>query len=587
MVTIYDKGIIKIAFSLCLILAIVFITFIPSLKNGFVNWDDDIYVTGNPLIRDSSFKGIIKIFTTLLRGIYKPIALLSFAIEYRFFKLNPAIYHTTNLILHLINCLLVFLFIFVFDGNLRISFIVTFLFGVHPLHVESVAWITERKDMLYSLFFLSSLISYLYYLKKGKGIKYYYFSLFLFILSLLVKPMGLFLPFVVLLCDYSLGVKYNKANIIKKIPFFVIALVIFAVDWHTLKGSFSYDPALNLLDKILIANYGLVFYIYKLFMPVGLSCLYPYPLKTKSLLPGVFLYSAIIVIILSVIVILISRRTKKVLFGALFYFFTVLPVLQLVPYGPTIVADRYAYISSIGVIYIAAVIINWIYNSILRQKITKFVFLTFMIFISAILISLTWSRCKVWKDSLTLWNDAISKHPGKYIPIAYFNRGTVYTDKGDDQKAILDFDQALTLYYRKLGINQDYVRIYNKILTDRNGYAEVYNFLGAKYAKIGRFKEAILLFNKAIIKNSTLIQAYINLSAAYGDAGEYQESIMAGKKVLKLNPDSAQAHYNLSVAYYFNKQYDLATKHLDTAINLGIKPDPRFLENLRKTHPER
>jgi len=155
---------------IALVVICAFFSLSPSLNNGFTNWDDPGYVIDNPDIKDISLKGLSNIFTTFHRGLYKPLIILSFALEYHFFKLDPLAYHITNLILHLINCVLVFVFIFILCANPWVAFISAFLFGIHPLHVESVAWITERKDMLYTLFFLGSLISYLIF-RKGQGMK--------------------------------------------------------------------------------------------------------------------------------------------------------------------------------------------------------------------------------------------------------------------------------------------------------------------------------------------------------------------------------------------------------------------------------
>ena len=148
------------------LVVIVWLAFLPALQNGFTNWDDPAYVTGNPAIKELSWSSVTRIFTTAHQGLYKPLVLFSFAIEYHFFGLNPWIYHATNGVLHCINSLLVFWLIFLFSRRLGIAWLVAVLFGIHPLHVESVAWVTERKDMLSGLFFLAGSVAYL---ASGKG----------------------------------------------------------------------------------------------------------------------------------------------------------------------------------------------------------------------------------------------------------------------------------------------------------------------------------------------------------------------------------------------------------------------------------
>ena len=208
----------KIILSLCLILAIPAISFFPSLKNDFLNWDDPQYVTENKMITELSWRNIETIFDSIYMGHYHPLTLLSYALEYRFFKLNPFAYHLTNLILHLINGLLVFWLIWMLKGGVLTSLVVSLLFGIHPLHVESVAWISERKDLLCSFFFLGSLVVYLTYLKTRRR-RFYFLSLFLFLLSLLSKSMAVTLPLVLVLCDYLLDRKFDRKCLIEKIPF--------------------------------------------------------------------------------------------------------------------------------------------------------------------------------------------------------------------------------------------------------------------------------------------------------------------------------------------------------------------------------
>ena len=198
----------KLLISICLILVITYIAFYPSLENDFVNWDDGAMVKENKKIQTLSLQNFASFHKTSL---YHPLVDLSYAIEYHFFKLTPLAYHTTNLILHMLNCLLVFWVIYLLSDKIFVSLSVALFFGIHPLHVESVAWITERKDVLYALFFLGGLISYIYYLKKGDK-KDYYISLSLFILSLLSKSMAITFPLVLVLCDYILNKKFEKED---------------------------------------------------------------------------------------------------------------------------------------------------------------------------------------------------------------------------------------------------------------------------------------------------------------------------------------------------------------------------------------
>ena len=275
---------IKIVFLLFLILIISLPAFLPCLKNGFV-WDDRQYLIENSAVQALSFKNVTRIFTSFTEGNYHPVTFLSYLLEFHFFKLNPAGYHLINLILHLFNSLLVFWLFMLLTRSSAVSFITSILFAIHPLHVESVAWVSGRKDVLYAFFFITAIISYLYYLKKRKGNAFYLLSLFLFILSVLSKSMAVSLPLVLFLIDYLSGRKFDKTALLDKVPFFVLSIVFAVIGFVSqyTGGAVRQEP-LVLYDSILNACYAVVFYLNKALAPVKLACFYPYPGKIEKLI---------------------------------------------------------------------------------------------------------------------------------------------------------------------------------------------------------------------------------------------------------------------------------------------------------------
>jgi len=527
-----------------LILLVTFASFLPSLSNGFIGGDDDNYVVRNLLIRDLSWPGIKNIFSSVHLGLYKPLTMLTFALEYHFFKLDPHIYHLTNVILHLLNSLLVFWLILLLSRKAWVAFIVALLFGIHPLHVESVAWVSERKDVLYSLFFLSGIIAYIYSLRK-KGSTYYYLAFFLFILTLLVKPMGLTFPFILLLCDYILNIKLDKGNLKRKAVFFVVSGIFLSFTLIFASGYSSRQPSFNFFDSIFIANYALLFYLSKIILPVKLCVLYPYPQKTGNLLPFIFLVSPLIVLILTSAVIISRRYTRKIIFGSLFFLICVFPVLQLVPTGGNaIVADRYAYLSSIGIFYLIAAFIIWLYQEKLRRApVIKALVVTGLATAIVMLSFLSWNRSKVWKNA-DLW-----------------------------------FDDVLRSYPAEV---REKVRFYKEKIEQDHGSPEAYNNLAVFYGELGSHQTAVFLCQKAIEINPDSPEAYNNLAAAYGFSKDFEKSIEFSKKSIVLDPRFASAYNNLAVAYYYKKQYDLAIQNIDTAIRLGFEANPAFLKELDK-----
>ncbi|MFH0791165.1 MAG: hypothetical protein V2A64_05990, partial [Candidatus Omnitrophota bacterium] len=307
----------KISIAILLILIITGLVFSASLKNGFVNWDDTEHLIENPMIKVLSWQSVKNIFTSFYTLNYHPLALLSYTLEYHFFGLNPVVYHTTNLILHLLNTLLIFWLIFLLSGKVSVSFITAVLFGIHPLHVESVAWVCGRREVLYSVFFLGSIIQYLYY-RKQRVMKYYYCSLFLFILAVLSKAVAINLPFVLLVCDYFIEGRLKRDNWIRKIPFFGIAVIGAMITFFARRqgGDVGQIDVAQIFYNICIASRSLVFYLVKTVTPVKLSVVYPYPSNELSKLPWDYLFSPVVVAILVLLVKFSFRYTRKVIFGS-------------------------------------------------------------------------------------------------------------------------------------------------------------------------------------------------------------------------------------------------------------------------------
>ena len=448
----------------------------PCLRNSFTNWDDPRYLTENSDLKDFSLLGAARIISSFYNANYHPLTMLTYFLEYHFFKLNPRGYHITNLFLHLVNCCLVFWFIFLLSKSASVSFVATMLFAIHPLNVEPVAWVSGRKDLLYTLFFVSSLIAYLYYLREYKR-KLYYLAICTFILSLFSKAAAITLPFMLLLIDYYNRRKlYNKA-VFEKIPFFEISFIFLLICIFT-QGTFGAIIRMHstpLFYRGIIVTYAPTFYLVKLLLPIKLSCRYPYP-AWEGVLTLRYLLSPAVIFILAALVIFSKTHTRKIVFGATFFLIAALPVLQIIPFGNSLTADRFNYLPGVGLFYLAGEGVRWLYSRInkygLVAKITVSLILAGLVLGLSIL---SWHRSKVWQDSITLWSDVLVKYPdsltalnnraiaysaaGNYAkaiedlnraikltpqdPMFYFNRANAYRQKGDRDKADLDFKQYL------------------------------------------------------------------------------------------------------------------------------------------------
>ena len=505
----HDKRNIRIA--LGVILLVTCAALFPSLKNGFTNWDDDRYVTNNPLIQDLSWNRIEQIFSVFFQGNYHPLTLLSYAIEFQSFQLNPSVYHVTNLLLHLLNCSLVFWLIFKLGGDLITSFIVGILFGIHPLHVESVAWIAERKDVLYALFFLGAIISFLQYRQSGRNKRYYYVSLFLFLLSCLSKGMAVTLPLVLLLIDYYLDKKINKRAVIEKIPFLITSLLfgIVAILAQRAQGAVGDTAVYSVLDTVFIACYGVVFYIVKAVVPINLSAMYPYPGKPEGMLPTLYLISPVAVAALVFLISYSRRYTRRIIFGSAFFFICIVPVLQLLPVGVAVTADRYFYVSSIGIFYIVGEgFSNFYHSTYVRAN----RFIPAAIVLGILILSIVWyltlERTKIWNNSISLFNDVLEQNPSD--PLAYVNLGKAYSDAGKDDKAIellrkvTELAPKYTLGHYNLGnayfrksLYDNALQCYQTVLAIDTGFVKAYYNIGVVYQKLGDMNQAIAYLQQA------------------------------------------------------------------------------------------
>lgn len=509
--------------SFILLFIIVLITFSPVLFNGFTNWDDDIYITQNPKIRELSLKNIVHIFTSTHYGGYEPLTEFVFAIDYHFFKLNPFFYHLNNLILHTLNVFLVFFLVYLLtDGNFWLSLLTAAIWGIHPLRVESVAWAAERKDLLFSFFFLLSLICYIYYI-KDKKIKFYLLSLSFYFISLLPKAQGLFLPFILILFDYYFNEKINARNILLKVPYFLVLIVFFFMLFF---GEMKYNRMTDLFDfKMLIknifyANFALVFYLVKFVFPVKLTACYPLPEKSSDIIFKIIYYiSPIIVVICFVFLIFyIIKKDKIKVLVILFYFINLLLVLQIKRTSTAIVADRYGYIPHIAISFFCGVY-YFKYYSLIQNKFKIIPISLLLLFLSAFGF-LSFNRAMVWKDSYTLWSNAVKEYPE--TALAHNNLAAAIVEKnGDSKEAIAHYEKSIEL--------------------DPTNYV-AYSNLGAIYNNIRMTDKAIETFIRGLAIKSDFAPFYLNLALTYHNRGEIDKALANYKKCIELDKKSVLAY---------------------------------------------
>jgi 4-amino-4-deoxy-L-arabinose transferase-like glycosyltransferase len=268
---------------LFIIILISFIAYLPVFNNELLAWDDEYYIKNNPLVYTINLKDI---FSQYVMGNYHPFTILILAIEYQLFGLSATGYHTVNLLLHLLNVLLVFFTVLRLANKQEIALVAALLFGIHPLHVESVAWTAELKDLLYTFFFLASYIFYLKY-QESQRKKYYIVALILFSVSLLSKAMAASLPVLLILTDYFKGRKINVKTLLDKAPFFLLSIIFGIVAiWAQQSSGATEVIHFSFLQRIIFACYGFITYLVQLIFPLNLSAYYPYPVRSGESIPG-------------------------------------------------------------------------------------------------------------------------------------------------------------------------------------------------------------------------------------------------------------------------------------------------------------
>ena len=330
-----------------LIILITAAAFSPVLQNRFTNWDDPDLLLNNNHIRGLSLKNVAVLFSTSFGGFggYTPLVFVSYAIEYRFFGLNPKAFHITNLVIHIINSLLVFWLVTIISNNMRIGLLVAALFGVHPLHVEAVAWIQGRKDLLFSLFYLGGLVCYRLFLKKKAKKLNYILSLLFFALSLISKIAAVSLPLVILLMEYHQNRKLDRRSIVRAAPFLLLSLVFLALALITIgheSGVFRASKEHgSLLHNLTLFFYAFVFYISKFLIPIRLYARYSAGIGQY---PWYILLNLTVFAVACLFLYVINRRRREpVVFGTTFFFLTLMPTLPFHFVGQPY-ADRYMYL---------------------------------------------------------------------------------------------------------------------------------------------------------------------------------------------------------------------------------------------------
>ena len=602
------------------------IAFLPGFQNGYV-WDDMFYIVNNEDLREVSFKNFKTLISDYYLGNWHPLTMVTYYIEYSLVRDTAWVYHFDNTIIHIINSILVFKLVEKISKNFLIGAITSILFAIHPLHVESVVWAAERKDVLYTLFLLLSFLQYLKYVNslenqditnwKSKNLWY---SLGLFILSCLSKGMAVILPVVFLLTDYFL---LNRKQIIKigieKAPFFVVSLItgIISIKAQSDAGANAtkvISDAYSVSERFFMINYGILYYWIKMVLPTNLIAFYPYPQKPNGAIPSIYFSAFAGVLALAITLFWYGRNNKLVWWGGLYFLIVIFPVSQVLPVGSALMADRYFYVSSIGPLVILAVFANYLYQKVATNKVMPGIGAVLLL----ALTFLSFGQSTKWKDTLTLFTPIYEKHPTD--PMVTSNMGWYWFGKKDNEKAkfyfeethkttfktadvhtalgqiyfdekkynmtVDNFEAALKIKPKEmqnlhwmLGAAYYYTGQYNAAIEEsqfaldksdnKNQFAQ--NIMGLCLAKQGKEAEAQKRYETAMRLDAKFADPYINVSTIQNHAGNHQAEIISLEKAIKIDPKASVAYKNLGVAYKSMGDWQNAVK----AWERGIKADPK------------
>jgi protein O-mannosyl-transferase len=572
------------------------ICFFPMLKNEFTNWDDDYYVVENALLRGPDWKGI---FTQPVVSNYHPLTVASLAFNYQLSQLDPTSYFIVNYLLHLINTILVFYFIWNISGVRRTysicsspldkkiwpSFFAALIFGVHPMHVESVAWISERKDVLYTLFFLLSLIQYWSYLQTKRSSKLW-FAFFLFALSLLSKPAAIILPLVLLLLDYWKGRRLDSKAVVEKIPFFILALIfaIATVQIQSAKAIAGLD-LYPLWTRPVFACYVVMIYFLRFFVPYPLSAFHPYPQPTDL---GWAVYISPLFIIAAAIFIWLNRKNKLLVFCSLFFVVNLLLVMQVISIGTTIVSERYTYVPYIGLAFLFGMMLNNI-----KQPSLKKIAWAFPLLVVVALGYMTFERTQVWRNSGTLWDDAIAHYPN--APVARTNRANYLLRRPENstdsnqkrinyQRALEDCNVALKNNPNHKAAYEDRQFIYFNTNRNEETVADAtalikldpesylaYANRGAAYVRLKQPDKALADLNKSLsLKPDNVFSLDMRAVVLYSDFKQYDKALADYNRLIQLSPQTGNYYLNRSYCYYMLQDMNKAKADVQTALQKGM-----------------
>ena len=584
----------EIWISLFLILSTLIIYFQVSTFD-FVHYDTAKYVYENKLVKAGlTTEGVKWAFTTFFFSNWHPVTWLSHMLDVELYGLHPGGHHLTNVLFHLVNTLLLFGVLRRMTGRLWQPGFVAALFALHPMHVESVAWVAERKDLLSTLFGLLALWFYTRYAQKPSVSKYIPVLLF-FSLGLMAKPMMVTLPFLLLLLDYwplrrlhlktarNIDRSVNQRSaawrlVFEKLPLFILSAAACVVtvlaqqEW----GSIVSIDNCSLGIRIANALISYTKYIGKLIWPVNMAIIYPHILTV----PAWQSWTAFCLLFGLTLIAGKSYKSRPwIAVGWFWYLGTLIPVIGLVQVGAQSLADRYTYVPAIGLF----IIIAWgLFEFLARWSYQKLKFAAIAVAISGVLMVVAWKQIGYWKNGITLFQHAIEVTENNYIAHRNLWHALLLNGKFEEAaehlKITLKLNPRSPTTYMAMGLvlahqdkPEEALQAYAKALAEKPDYAIVYNLAGETHYRLGNNEQAISNYQQAIRIKSDYAEAYFNLGNALFRLGENDKALDNYQQALALNPNNAEAYNSLGNFWYHMENAQKALPHYLKAIKINPK----------------
>jgi protein O-mannosyl-transferase len=574
----------------------------PALSARALFFDDDQYLTDNLLVQQPGWASTTRFLTEVfepstVRGYYQPLAMISLMLDYAMGGRadDPSIFHRTSLFLHVVNTAMVIVLIYALFGRLWVAALAGLLFGVHPMTVEVIPWVGERKTLLATFFALFCLLVYVRY-TRTQGRWLYVTCLALYVLALMSKPTSTPIPVVMLLMDVWPLQRFSRKSVLEKVPFFTIGAISGVVTMVSQARTARLDVGNTqpISHVPLVLCHNIVFYLQKIIWPTRLTPYYGYPQPLALSHPGVL--KGVVGTCMLVPALIVSLRwTRALLVGWLIFLVAIFPTLGVLGFTVVIASDKYAYLPAIGFLLVLGWVLNWAWSAgpENRQRMQRIAIFVVVFAVACAFMTCTWRQSQRWQSTLGLYDYVLSLAPGD--PFLYNNRGTAYTRMGDYKSALKDYSTAINL-------KPDSAEAYNNRCTtcaqlgDPGGamrdctravelnpkYAEAFYNRGMVHEQGGNLPQAIHDYSEAIHLRPEYAEAYNNRGIAQGKSGLFPEAIQDCGMAIQLRPGYAEAYQNRAMAYFFLQQYDRAWEDVRTCRRLGREPNPNIIALLEK-----